>query len=184
MPDPFITVQELSDMLGRDVTADNGAALAIDAACEVCRTLTGQTFNAGTATISLDGQGTDALALPQQPVNTVGTVTVNGGTITDFTVTSHGLLLRGTAGPTWPLGVRPVWPKGRQNVGVTYEYGYAEVPTDVQMVARSLASRLIVQGVATREVVGDVQIQYAAGPSDVTPSERLILSRYWRPQSF
>src|SRR5215831_8894211 len=61
MPDPFITTQDLSDLLGRDVTADNGAVMAIDAACDVVRDITEQDFNAGTTTITLDGSGTGKL---------------------------------------------------------------------------------------------------------------------------
>jgi hypothetical protein len=180
LPDPFISQQDLTDFLGRDVTADPGALIAIDAACDMCRTIAGQDFNAGTATVSLDGTGGDCLLLAQRPVLNAGTVTVNGAAETDFIATGDGRLLRGTAGG----GTRPTWPAGRQNVTVTYEHGYAEVPRDVRMVALSVAARLVVQGVAKSEAQGDVRIDYAAAPFDVTANEERILKRYRASRSF
>jgi hypothetical protein len=149
MPDPFITRDDLTNYLGRDVSDDPGALIALDAACDTCRTLAEQLFNADTTTITLDGTGTDALVLPQLPVNAAGTVTVAGTAVTDYTLSADGMLFRGSAG-TDP---RPVWPRGRQNVTVTYDYGYepSDLPRDVRMVALALASRLIVQGVAVEE---------------------------------
>lgn len=176
MPDPFITVQDLTDYLGRDVTTDDGALIATDAACDICRTIAEQQFNRGTATTSYDGTGGDALLLTQLPVLSAGTVTVNGGTITDYMLNGNGILLRGTAGED----PRPVWPSGRQNVSVTYSYGYETVdfPRDVRMVALALASRIMVQGVATEEQVGDVRIRYAGPATDLTNGEKAILRKY------
>lgn len=179
MPDPFISRDDLTDYLGRDVTNDNGALIAVDAACEVCRTVAEQDFNRATETITLNGTGTDALLLPQQPVNAAGTVTVDGGTITDYTLdTRLGILYRGTAG-AWP---RPAWPYGRQNVTVTYDHGYdvLEVPRDVRLVALSVASRLIVQGVAAEEQLGTQRIKYAANATDLTKGEQMILRKHRR----
>jgi hypothetical protein len=94
--------------------------------------------------------------------------------------TTDGRLLRGTAG-----GVpRPVFPVGRQNVTVTYTYGYSEVPRDVRMVALSIASRLIVQGVAVEESLGDARVKYAVAGSDLTKNEERILSKYRAARSF
>jgi hypothetical protein len=182
MPDPFVTVQDLSDITGRDLSLDNGAVIAIDAACDVCRTLAEQDFNAGTATVSLDGQGTDALLLPQRPVGTVSSVLVNGVAEPNFMLTAEGMLLRGTPG-SW---CGRVWPRGRQNVTVTYAFGYAdgEVPRDVRLVALEIAQRMVIQGVATSETVGDVTINYGMAASDLTANELRILGKYRRARSF
>lgn len=176
MPDPFISRTDLSDMLGRDVTNDAGALAAVDAACDVCRKVAEQDFNAGTGTVTLDGTGTDALLLHQQPVTAAGTVLVNGGTVTDYVLTGNGMLLRGSAG----IDPRPVWPSGRQNVMVTYDYGYADVdlPRDIRMVALSIAARIVVQGVAVEESVGQVRVKYAGPAMDLSKSEEMILRRY------
>jgi hypothetical protein len=187
MPDPFIDQQDLTDYLGRDVTTDDGALAAVDAACDMCRTLSEQTFNAVVAdTITLDGTGTDALLLPERPVSAAGTVTVNGGTVTDYVLGGNGILFRRgtvTSDWCWP-GLN--WPYGRQNICVTYNHGYAAVdlPRDVRMVALSIASRLVVQGVAKSESQGDLSVTYATAASDLTANELRILRKYRQTRSF
>ena len=176
MPDPFISQQDLTDYLGRDVTNDDGAIIALDAACDMVRTFAERQFNAATETYTGDGTGTDAFLLPQLPVSAAGTVSVDGTVVTDYTLNDNGILFRGTAG----CDPRPVWPAGRQNVTVTYDYGYADadLPRDVRMVALSVASRLIVQGVAVEEAVGQVRVKYAGPAMDLTKTEQLILHKY------
>ncbi len=185
-PPPFITQQDLSDYLGRDVTADNGALMAIDAACDTIRDLTEQDFTYGTSTITLDGTNTDCLVLPQRPVANAGTVLVNGGTVTDYIApTPDGFLYRGTTtGSCW--GGWSKWPRGRQNIRVTYEHGFAsiDVPRSIRMVAISLAARLIVQGVAQSETVGDTTLNYGMAASDLTANELRILQGYLSTRSF
>lgn len=176
MPDPFISQQDLTDYLGRDVTADDGALVAVDAACEIVRDIAEQAFNRGTTTVVCDGTGTDALLLDNLPALNAGTVSVNGTTVTDYMLTDNGILLRGSIG----CDPQPTWPSGRQNVTVTYEHGYDpdDIPRSVRMVALSIAARLIVQGVATEESVGDVRVSYAGAATDLTNGEKLILSKY------
>lgn len=178
MPDPFISAQDVIDYLGRGGSADPGLLIATDSACDMCRTVAERDFNAGTATVTLDGSGTDAMMIPNRylPVAAAGTVTVNGGTITDFTLNDNGILFRGTAG----VDPRPVWPAGRQNITVTVDHGYQEIdlPRDVRMVALSIASRLVVQGVALEESVGPVRMKYAVAATDLTNGEKRILGKY------
>jgi hypothetical protein len=188
VPDPFVSRQDLVDYLGVGGTADPGMLIAVDAACDICRTIAEQSFNEATSTITLDGTGTDALPLPELPVNTAGTVVVSGGTVTDYVLKDNGVLIRKLADPTvidWDTDISPTavrWPAGRQNVAVTYDHGYADadLPRDVRMVALSLASRLIVQGVAVSERVGDNQITYAGAATDLTNGELRILRKYRR----
>jgi hypothetical protein len=172
-PTPFITPTDIVNYLGRGSITDPGMLMATDAACDMCRTIADQSFNRGTTTEVLDGSGTDVLLLRERPVNSAGTVTVAGGTITDYVSTSAGLVFRGTAGGG-------TWPTGRQNVRVTYDHGYEviDVPRDVRMVAVSIAARLVTQGPVKSETVGGVSVTYSAGASDVTPSELLILNKY------
>lgn len=185
MPVPFISRQDLTDYLGRDVTTDDGALAAVDAACDMVRSLAEQDFNETTGdTITLDGTGTDALILPQLPVNNVGTVNLIdslGGTtaVTDYAVKDNGVLVRHRGSATtswWPS----IWPLGRQNVQVTYDHGYgtADLPRDIRMVALSVASRLIVQGVASFEQVGQNQIRYGTNATDFTNGEKMIIAKY------
>ena len=173
MADPFITTTDLGDYIGIDVSADAGALIAIDAACDICRDVADQTFNLGTATVTLDGTGTDMLLLPRLPVVSAGTVNVSGTAVTDYAVDSdRGVLVRTTS----PC----VWTAGRQNVEVTYVHGYpdADLPRSVRMVALTIASRLVIQGVAQYETVGDVQMRYGVNATDLTDGERRILRKY------
>jgi hypothetical protein len=179
-PAPFISQQDLTDYIGRDVTTDNGAAMAVGGACQMIRDLAEQDFNGTTSMAVLDGTGTDVLVLPQFPVSKAGTVLVDGGTITDYMLTDNGLLLRGTAGDN----PRPLWPLGRQNVQITYDHGYTVVPQSVRMVALAIAARLIVQGVADTETVGDVTIDYGGRATDFTKGEMAIIYGFWRKRSF
>ena len=184
--DPFVTVQDLTDYVGRDVTADPGALMAVDAACDMIRDITEQDFNAGTTTITLDGSGTDVLILPQRPVTRAGTVLVDGSAITDYVpATPDGFLYRGAAVATF-TGTGACWPRGRQNVTVTYEHGFQslDVPRSIRMVAISYAARLVLQGVAQQETVGDVIVNYGMSASDLTVNELRILKGYLATRSF
>jgi hypothetical protein len=173
MPDPFISVSDLSDKLGRDMSADDGAVIAVDAACDICRDIAGVAFNAGTATFTVDGTGTDAILLREHPVSGVSSVTVAGSAVMDYMLSDNSLLLRGTAG-AYP---RPVWPAGRQNVTVTATTGYAaaDLPRSVRQVALSIASRLVIQGPAIEEALGSGRVKYAVAETDLTPGELRIL---------
>lgn len=198
MSTPFISRQDLTDYLGRDMSADDGALIAVDAACDMVRTLTEQDFLPATETIKLDGTGTDTLLLPQVPVTGAGTVVVNGGTLDDneYTVTERGHLVRiysGTDGTatwsTWSQTGYPCsyWPQGRQNIEVTYEHGYlsgtaTDIPADVRLVALMIASRLTVQGVKIHEARGQAQNRYAVVSTDLTAGEQMILRKYRESQ--
>jgi hypothetical protein len=176
VPDPFISADDLTDYLGRDVTNDDGAIIALDAACDMVRTFAERQFNAATETYTGDGTGSDAFLLPNLPVTAAGTVTVNGTAETEYELNNNGILFRGTAG----CDPRLAWPAGRQNISVTYEHGYAssDLPRDVRMVALQAAARILVQGVAVEETVGQVRVKYAGAALDLTEGERRILRKY------
>jgi hypothetical protein len=184
--DPFIARQDLTDYLGKNVNSDAGALAAVDAACDICRDIAEQTFNQVLGdTVTLDGPGTDALLLPELPVSAAGTVSLRdsegnwttAGTA-DYALNGNGILLATNTSGTADFGT--TWPSGRQNIRVTYEHGYADadLPRSVRMVALSIASRLIVQGVAQFETEGDVSIRYAVNSTDLTNGEKAILRKY------
>lgn len=186
--DPFIAPQDLVDYLGRGTASDPGMIIATDAACDICRDIAEQTFNAGTATVTLDGTGTDSLLLPDLPVNSVSVVTVAGGTVTDYVLNDNGILFRKDTGTDvdYVNACRTLtWPEGRQNITVTYDHGYAsaDLPRSVRMVALSIASRLVVQGVAVEESNGAVSVKYAGPSTDLTAGELRILRKYRQTRS-
>ncbi len=170
VPDPFVSRQDLSDRIGRDVTGDDGALACVDAACEMVRTETAQLFNEVTDdTVLLDGNGTDAFFLPEQPVTEIAEVLLDDETVDDFVLHDSGVLVR-----PWP----GIWTLGRGNIEVTYSHGYADedIPRDVRMVALLIAERLFTQGGGVVfEVLGARQVRYAGAPADLTPSEKAIL---------
>jgi len=190
MSAPFISEQDLVSYIGVGSVADPGIAIAVDAACAVCRTIAEQSFDAVVGdVIYRDGTGTDVLVLPELPATHAGTVLVNGSAITDYTLsTETGMLFRGTVNPSsssWledPEWVSPlVWPRGRQNIKVTYDHGFAgTVPSDVRMVALSAAARFVIQGAAIAETQGDLSVRYAGAATDLTVGERAILRKYRR----
>jgi hypothetical protein len=188
--DPFIDRTDLTNYLGRTVTSDAGALLCVEAACDIVRDVSEQTFNRGTTTETFDGTGTDALLLPQQPVNSIGTVSVAdtdtpptwtvAGTA-DYALDSKGVLLATDTAGTSLFG--RVWPAGRQNISVTYDHGYTigtagDVPSSVRMVALTVASRLFLQGPTIFENLGDLNVRYAAESTCLMPTERLILRKH------
>lgn len=183
MADPFISATDLVDYLGRGTATDPGFIIATDAACDICRDIAEQTFNAVTSTVTLDGTGTDALLLPELPVTAAGTVTVAGTAITDYVLNGNGILYRKTTGTDvdYTDAYRTLtWPVGRQNVVVTYDHGYADadLPRSVRMVALAIASRIAVQGGALQEAVGDTSVRYAVASTDLTNGEKAILRKY------
>jgi len=188
MANPFISREDLGDYLGQDLSASDKALIAVDAACDICRTLAEQTFNEVIdETIVLDGTGTDALLLPESPVIDVTAVTENDEALVvddDYKLNGSGVLLRspvvyeGGWGDQW---VRRVWSLGRQNIEVTYSHGYAatDLPRDVRMVALSLADRIFTQGNVSFESLGAYSVRYTNGAAlDLTVGERAILRKY------
>jgi hypothetical protein len=144
------------------------------------RTFAERDFNSASGTFTLDGTGTDALLLPQLPVSAAGTVTVDGETVTDYVLNGNGILFRGSVSAEGASYSGATWPAGRQNVEVTCDYGYAssDLPRDVRMVALSVAARIMVQGVAVEETVGQVRVKYASPALDLTNGERAVLRKY------
>lgn len=171
MPTPFISRQDLTDRIGRDVTADDGALACVDAACDIVRNEAEQTFNEVTDdTVTLDGTGTDALLLPQGPVIEVSSVAEDDTAVTDYTLRDSGVLLKASG----------VWRRARNNIEVIYSHGYDgdDLPRDVRMVALTLAERLFLQGPAIFEVLGARQVRYAGSAADLTAGEKAILRKY------
>ena len=163
MPDPLISTADLVNYIGRGGTTDPGIVIAVDAASDICRDVAGVTFNwAGTSTILLDGTGTDALLLPELPVSAAGTVVVAGGTVTDYVLNDNGILFRKQTGTDVDY-TETQWSRSDGLLGVvrtslvTYSHGYesADLPRSVRMVALAVASRLVIQGPAIVETVGE-----------------------------
>jgi hypothetical protein len=178
--DPFVSRTDLGHYLRRDLSDDEAALIAVDAACSTCRNVAEQTFNLiEDDELRLDGRGTDWLLLPELPVVTVASVAIgtddplepeDSGGDGDYLWAANGSLVRNSGG---------VWPRGRQNVRVTYSHGYDEIPADVRQVALSVAARHYEQGIVQYETLGQRQVRYGQPVAgDLAQTEYLILSRY------
>ncbi len=192
--DPFISRADLGGKVGQDLSTDDFALAAVDAACDTCRTISEQNFNRGTAdTFVLNGSGVETQLLPEYPVNSVGEVTEDGGTLTtmDYTIDhATGSLIRVPTSGAHPgylsdnYNLRPwvVWNRGRVNISVTYDHGWDlnDIPRDVRMVALTIALRLFQQGPAVWERLGERQVRYMTEMSDLTANELRILKKYKR----
>jgi hypothetical protein len=193
MPAPFISRDDLADhlhMAAGSLETDEAALQAVDAACDWLRDLTGQTFNYVTDDVVLmDGTGTDALLLPELPVEEVSSVVVTGEEeFTELTYTLHdsGILMRAwetNEGFVNPLPYAACWPKGRNNVEVTYTHGYSDdvFPRSLRMLAVRLAAGFYQApaGGVTFESLGQHSVRYAeGGPTALSTTEQLIVRRH------
>lgn len=185
MAAPFISTTELTEKIGESAATARGTAV-ITAASDMVRLFTDLTLSpAGTTTVSLDGTGTDALILPERPVTAAGTVIESGGTLvldTDYELADNGILYRlpGVIDNGWGNEtLRTYWWPGRQNIEVTFDYGYSTVPGDLKEVALSMAERLFRQsaGIAF-ESLGQYQVRYTDSASDWSGTEKIVLRKY------
>lgn len=167
-------------MLGRGSSSDPGMTIAVDAACDMVRTFTEQTINQISDSWTTNGHGGGAILLPELPATQVQEVKVDGTTVTDYVLEDNGILRRTAGTADYDVYQGGTWPEGIQNVRVTYTHGYAgtAVPRDLKMVALAIAERLVVQGVAVSEQVGAARVTYAGPATDLTSTEKIILSKY------
>ena len=189
MPEPFISREDLSDHMHLptgSLDEDDAALQAVDAACDWVRDLTGQTFNYATDDVILmDGDGvSEKLLLPEMPVEEVSSVVVAEWAEVEgytWTIQDDGCLiaqwLPEGATQSYPL----VWPRGRNNVEITYTHGFqdADFPRSLRMVALKLASRFYTQtGGVVFESLGQRSVRYETDAGKLETGDRLILRRH------
>lgn len=131
---PYISTGDLGEYLGTNVTGNHLAVIAIDSACNIIRTYTGYKLNyIKNDQIFLNGNGKEALELPEAPVVKITSVYILDQLVDDTTYyfTKGGLLVKIATAPwlSWPWGG---WPWGQQNISVTYDHGYAFLESDVE----------------------------------------------------
>jgi hypothetical protein len=167
MTDPFVSIDDLSDIVGTDLTTDDVATIVLDAACQTVRDYLGHIVNLTEETITLDGNGRPRMLLPQPPVREVSEVIIVAGAddgtdltleVTDYAVERKRLLhyTPDSSMYSWVIGPWPYlgWPLGLGNIQITYEHGwdvsepdsapppgYERVPSSIRKVALDLAAR-------------------------------------------
>ncbi len=182
----FASTAELATYLGRTFTAGAETTQAqqfLDLATAEIRRYTGQTISlVASDALTVDAPVSGPIFLPEVPVNSVASVTVNGTALVvanDVDFTSYGVLYR-TAVP-WSSGLTV--DSARAAVVVTYSHGYATVPDDVKSVCLSMtAERLQGRAGTTADSEGNPvsvsQVRPNAGLHEFTDQERDVLDRY------
>lgn len=186
--DPFISIDDLYAYLRLpelDVgQTDDLSTIALDSACYIIRGFLHQTINlVNNDIVAIDTDGTDTIVLPEAPVVSVADVS-NLTTTTDFTTTVYDpatymvdydrsmIVFRGTA---------TTFPDRRGAVQVTYTHGWDIIPTDIRIVALTLAARIYDQGLAKAETIGNTRLVYSHDESlGLSSREKDILVKYRR----
>lgn len=181
------TVQQVSDLAETDPTDSARVQFLLDAASAAVRHYTGQTFTRETTTDRLRVRG-GRIRLPQRPVNAVTAVA---------TPTGIGLV----ENSTWAFDgaetifVECVW-EGlyfppllpRDQLDVTYDHGYDEIPADVVAVVCGIVLRSYGTPAETGGMTGETITNYSyqrgsvasAGPSGLLPEEKRALDVFRR----
>ena len=189
---PFISLNDLGDRVGEDVSASDLAVIAIDAACEAVRSYIDNPINlVEDEVIRVDGSGTYRLVLPRPPVREVSAVTELATDTTDdvvlvaetdFVLERYGILRR----------VDQNWFAGYGNVEITYTHGWdidepplwERVPADMRLVALNLSARIYASGTKSieaggvaEESIGSGDYQYRQNITTLTAATRYGLNQ-------
>jgi hypothetical protein len=142
-------------------TEEQGALVRV--ASQLIESYTRRQWTAAETTETYDGNGRAVLALNRYPVATVGTVQVDGVTVTDYVLkASSGQLVRGDTG-TVAHGNAIIWDEGTQNISVTYTAGEGP-PFPVRRAGVLLVKHLSQTtdaGAFRREKIGDYEYEMA-----------------------
>jgi len=161
---PFISTGDLGALLGQDVTSDPLAIIAIDSSCEMIRAYLGQRLNYDALdTVLMGGTGGLAQLVPEMPIVDIASIFIDDTEETDYVfVRKAGLIYRRDGS---------VWPRGVDNIEITYSHGYAvleadveddpddttpkpdRMPADIRRIALALAQRIFA---TTGTVVGQI----------------------------
>lgn len=158
----WITVEDLGSVLGKSISTGSdtqAAELLVSAACDALKAAISRDLEATTYTQTFNGHGGDKLFMPQFPIISVTSVTVDGVTIpprpsvpgAGFAWDEDGIYLQGYR-----------FNKGVQNVAVVYRAGYepSAIPQALKWAALELASlrwkQRTNQGVSSRNLGGEV----------------------------
>jgi hypothetical protein len=209
--EPFISVEDLNAFMEGTLTGGELlTSIALDGGCQMVRDELKQTVNLVRDDIEThDGSGAEGLLLNELPVLEVTLVTEDDVDLTEGTdyvvVPGTGILWR-KGGVTWPFH----WSRGRQNIEVTYDHGYAiseddvedlsepavdvdRVPSSIRLAALEAAARVVrapslaaVASGITGETLGAYSYSASLGAMQqviaggLLPEEKITLAR-WKP---
>lgn len=183
----FATITDLENFLQVAITTPEQIAAAARALSEASAAIRGYCHQylsrVSNEKFTLDCFGGNVVFLPELPAISVSKVVVDGATLanTAYKLGKYGFLHRLNS---------QVWPKGVQNVEVTYTHGYNPIPDDIRGVCARAASRAYqaglraadsdaVSGVASKSL-GDFSVAYGGeggeGVMGASAARMLLLS--------
>lgn len=173
----FATPADLQTFLGLPSIDTTRAQQLLDDATALIKEATDQFIEAVTGeVIRLGSLDRDTLLLPERPVTAVTLVKVDGVTIpsSDYIFTSAGFLQRVAGAETWlagPLGIE-----------VTYNHGFATIPSDIKTICKGAAARALTMNErGASEPMGSFMALQSVGWAPevfLTPAERMELMSY------
>lgn len=119
--------------------------------------------------VHLSGDGGRTLLLPSRPVIGTPVITIDGVPVTDWQVGRAAGILQRAGG----------WPRGLDNVQVTYRSGFEKVPGDVEdaVLEQAEATYRVLPGVAAH-ASGSESRSYLASAAGVTQRWADTVARY------
>lgn len=190
----FATEAELEAYTGAAVATDR-ATILLDTATAAIQAYTGQTLSLATSTaITLPGNYTGRLDLPERPASAPTLVKLGDTTFSedvDYVFDGQWSLYRGLAAvgvfnatlPESFLTGYADWGGPQTQITVTYTHGFATIPNDIKGVCLALAARSLQSpdGVNS-ESVGSYSVSYSrtGGAVSLLTEERAMLDRYRR----
>lgn len=189
LPD-LATVDDVVALIQRDLTASEqtSAARLITMGSALVRKYCKQAITQQTETITLPGNWSHVLELPQRPVTNVASVVINGATAptTSWKLVDNRLFLSsgsfqpdygtmylgganlwGPAGSTaGPQATGATWQGPQAQITVTYTHGFAEVPADISNIVAGMVALAIASPVGINsEMIGGYKVAYARSES-------------------
>jgi len=197
MPDSSVTVTDVEDLLGIDLTATSARVDKLIERGErmVRAELPGFTFGeTDDAEATLTGTGDEVLRLPYYPVRAVSEVTLDGNALAadGYTVNALGDLRRRAGARLDPLelgGLNYRWPDRGVIIVVTFDYGLAAsaTPDDVfDVIVEAAAGRVANPAQVAQEALGDRSVSFGGGGANadrLTADQRRRL-RQWRRNAY
>lgn len=120
------------------------ATLATQMTARIARYCNRNSFDSTAYTDDLDGTGTAFLVLPNIPVTTVSSVSVDQGREFTETMSSDDYVIELESGvleilperfTTQLFSIAGEWPIGQKNIRVIYTAGYESIPSDLKLAA-------------------------------------------------
>lgn len=173
----YTTIDEVLALTGVTVTLPQ-----CQAATALIKNSTGLDYDK-THTITskiYSGDGKYWLDLGYYPLIKITSVKISDSAITDYRV-PHGVVSNDSGikehdGPDGYLFRKNTWPESRNNIEVSFTYGYAQVPQLIKDVASRVAALLkneVLKNIAT-EKIGDYSVSYVSSQETQDKIDRLL----------